>query len=250
MPIKNRIEALLFSAGRYVKEEDLCQLTGEKHKDIIVALKQLKQDYEAKDGALRVVTEGTSWKINVTEKYIDLVTKIVADTELAFPVLETLSIIAYKAPILQSDLVNVRGNGAYDHIAELMDKGFISREKSGRSFSIRLADKFFEYFDVPGEKDIKDVLQDVKKKRLEQEKTKAKERQKMLGALEVVEVPKDEEKQGETQDKKPELAGFEVVDASDEPDEKYESRAPTSSSEEEESEENPKNPPKEEDEEK
>jgi hypothetical protein len=59
-----------------------------------------------------------------------------------------LAIIAWKSPVVQSEIVRIRSTKAYDHIEELLTKGFIMREKSGRSYLIKLTPKFFEYFDI------------------------------------------------------------------------------------------------------
>ena len=62
--------------------------------------------------------------------------------------METLAVIAWKVPVLQSDIISIRTNKAYDHLVELEKSGFISRSKSGRTKLIKLTDRFFNYFDV------------------------------------------------------------------------------------------------------
>ena len=74
-------------------------------------------------------------------------------SELKTSELRTLATIAIKKKILQSDLILLRGSGAYDHIKELLDKKFIvkRKQKDGRSYWISLADKFFQTFAVSNE---------------------------------------------------------------------------------------------------
>jgi len=179
-PLKNDVEALLFSSGKPVPEEMLCQLTGRTRREIKKVLEALKEDYDLRDTALMILQDADAWKITVRERHLPLVQKIVADTELTRATLETLAVIAYKSPVLQSTVIKTRGTGAYDHITELLNLGFITREKEGRSFKIKLAEKFFEYFDVEGNKDIKEALKAAKRP----EPTT----QKKLGDLEVVDV--------------------------------------------------------------
>ncbi|MFH1212269.1 MAG: SMC-Scp complex subunit ScpB [Candidatus Woesearchaeota archaeon] len=188
--LKNKLEALLFSSGKKLSLGFLTGLTGAKESDVLSALKGLAKDYEGRDCSLMVFQEGNEWKISVREKYVSLVRKIVADTELSKTVLETLAIIAWKSPVLQSAVVNIRSNKAYDHIAELEELGFIAREKKGRSFLIRTTEKFFEYFDIGDKKDFKKLLKDKQGG------------QKQLGELEVVSVEKKSQKQ---------LDGLEIV---------------------------------------
>jgi len=159
---KKKLEALLFASGRAMSTEDLSQITGMDKRTVKKNLLELKKDYFERDTSLALFEEGDSWKLNIRENYVSLVTKIVADTELNKTVLETLGVIAWKAPVLQSEVINVRSGAAYDHIKELVELGFIRKEKEGRSYRLRLTEKFFEYFDVPGDKGIKDALKEVK----------------------------------------------------------------------------------------
>jgi len=70
--------------------------------------------------------------------------------DLSTATLRTLATVALKRRILQSDLVELRGSGAYDHIKELLAQDFIERRRQsdGRSFWISLSDKFHRTFAV------------------------------------------------------------------------------------------------------
>ena len=56
--------------------------------------------------------------------------------------LRTLATIALKKRILQSDLVDLRGSGVYDHIKEPLAQDFIERRRQseGRSYWITLGE--------------------------------------------------------------------------------------------------------------
>lgn len=193
MTLKKQVEALLFSSGRAMEVEQLTTLTGAEKKEIEKALEELYKEYEERDTALKIFQEGSQWKMIIHEEQVAMVRKIVADTELERPVLETLAVIAYNYPkILQSKVVETRGSHAYEHIKELEKLGFLNREKEGRSFNIKLTEKFFEYFDVEGAKDIREVFGDVKIP------------EKKLGSLEVVQI-------NETEDQK-RLGQLSIVD--------------------------------------
>ena len=71
-------------------------------------------------------------------------------SELRTSVFSTLATIAIKKKILQSDLILLRGSGAYDHIKELLSKKFIikRKQKDGRSYWLSLSEKFFQTFAV------------------------------------------------------------------------------------------------------
>ena len=49
---------------------------------------------------------------------------------------------------MQSEIIRIRGNGAYDHIKILKELDFVTSEPSGRTSILRLTTKFYDYFDV------------------------------------------------------------------------------------------------------
>lgn len=156
-----KVEAALFASGKYMSEEQISNMTGLEKKDIAKALKELKEHYDKDDSSLNLFHENAQWKLNVKEDYTQIVRNVVSEAEMAVPIMETLAVIAYKTPILQSDVIKMRGSGAYDHIKILEEKGFIAKEKTGRTYKIKVVDKFFEYFDIEGESKIGEMFKDV-----------------------------------------------------------------------------------------
>jgi len=158
---KNRVEAILFTTGRFMDMEELSRLTGIASsgmlKDIV---QELKQDYETKEGSLTILEENGRYKLNIRKQYNYLTTKLLSDCELDKPTQETLAIIAYKNPALQSDIIKVRGTTAYDHIKFLKENDFIASERHGRTRLLKLAPKFFDYFDIV-EESLKAQLEEI-----------------------------------------------------------------------------------------
>jgi len=181
--LKNELEALLFSSGRKMDVEELSKLSRAKPDEVQSALAELKKEYDQKPSVM-LVNEGTSWKLTVREQFLSLVRKIVTETELTKTVIETLAVIAFKYPIKQSDLIKIRTNKSYDHLKELEEMGYISRQKHGRTNLIKLTQKFFEYFDLKEEK-LKDQFKDftsiskaIEEKETEIEKIKQEQKEK------------------------------------------------------------------------
>jgi segregation and condensation protein B len=160
--ITEMVEALLFASGKAMDVEQLMTLTNSTKQKINNTLKNLSKIYDERKGALMVVEEDNSWKISVREGYLPLVRKIVADTELPKSVIETLAVIAWRSPITQSSVIKIRTNKAYEHIAELERLGFVIKQKEGRTFKLKLTEKFFDYFDISGKKDIREMFKNVK----------------------------------------------------------------------------------------
>jgi segregation and condensation protein B len=159
---KNKVESILFASGRFIDIQTLLNLTGASNKQVLTNnVRKLKEEYEQRSSPLMIVEEKDGWKLTVRESYLPLVRNIVSEMELTKSVLETMAVIAWKAPVLQSEIVNVRHNKAYEHIKELEDLGFLRKDSEGRSYRLNLTEKFFEYFDVDGAKDIREVFNKV-----------------------------------------------------------------------------------------
>ncbi len=157
-----QVEALLFSSGKWMTEDQLAALINFPKDGIKSALQELKTQYAQADSSLTLMNEADGWKLNVRENYLELVRKIVADAELPRPWLQTLAVVAWKRPILQSEVVQIRSDSAYEHIFELEKRGFITKEPDGRSYALKLTPKFFEYFDVKTDEDMKKVFEHIK----------------------------------------------------------------------------------------
>ena len=153
MDLKKKIEAALFITGRFMSAEEIARMVDFNDKNAILqALKQLKDEYSSRDSALIIEELNNKWKLNVKKEFLHMTEKFLKDTELDFPTQETLAIIAYKQPVLQADVIKIRGTKAYEHIKLLRELGFITAEKHGRTRMLRLTQKFFEYFDVVDDK--------------------------------------------------------------------------------------------------
>ncbi|NLF82917.1 MAG: SMC-Scp complex subunit ScpB [Candidatus Gastranaerophilales bacterium] len=151
MSLKSRIEAVLFIVGKAVTIEEIAEILQENPDDIEGELAELMMDYASRESALEVDDE-SGYIIQVREEYMDIVEKLVP-VELKPAVLRTLTVIALKEPIRQTRLKELRGANAYEHVAELLEKGLISRkkEKNNRSYTLKTTPKFAEYFKLKGD---------------------------------------------------------------------------------------------------
>ncbi len=151
--VQKRVEAILFTTGRFLDLEELSQLSEIASKGYLKeVLTNLHAVYHEKDTSLEIIEDHGKWKLSVKKEYLYLTEKLLTSAELDKPVQQTLAVIAYKQPAIQSYVIDVRGNKAYDHIALLKEQGFIISEKYGRTKLLKLAQKFFDYFDVVDEK--------------------------------------------------------------------------------------------------
>ncbi len=145
---KKQIEAVLFTLGRFLTIEEIANILKIDSLGIKEEIIKLKEEYAKKDSSLEIIEEENKFRMHIKRDYLPLVKDLMPNTELERPILQTLSVIAWKQPIMQSEVVKIRGNSTYEHIKILADSGFITAEKSGVSRVIRLTPKFYDYFDT------------------------------------------------------------------------------------------------------
>lgn len=154
MSLKSRIETVLFVTAKSVTIKEITDILGTEEPDIEEAMLELIMDYSSRDGALEINDEN-GYILQVKEEFSDIVEKL-CPAELSGAILKTLTIIALKEPIRQSVLKEMRGASTYEHVCELVKKGFVKRtkDKNGRSFNLNTTPKFHEYFQLQGDTDI------------------------------------------------------------------------------------------------
>ena len=150
--LKARIEAVLFTTGKALSIEEISEILGiEDVEKTEEAMLELIMDYSARPGALEIDDEN-GYILQVKEEHMDIVEKL-CPVDLKPAVLKTLAVIALKGPIRQTELKDLRGSNAYEHIQELLEKELINRtkDKNGRSFNLKTTKKFAEYFKLKGD---------------------------------------------------------------------------------------------------
>jgi len=138
----------LYVAGRPLDLNELCWVLGSRSKkraEKVVAL--LMQEYAARGMALEILAlKDERFVLQLKADFTPLVKKFVNRPLLSSGPLKTLSYIAYRQPISQKRVIEVRGQHAYGHIKVLREMGLIVTERSGRSMSLRTTDYFADYF--------------------------------------------------------------------------------------------------------
>ena len=147
--LPTRLEASLYLKGRPVSIGELAELADSDRRMVEEALLALTASYAQRDSALEIVDKGGRYGLQLRPGMGDLV-KDMLPVNLSTATLRTLATNALKKRILQSDLVDLRGAGAYDHIKVLLAQDFIERRRQseGRSYWITLSEKFHRTFSV------------------------------------------------------------------------------------------------------
>jgi segregation and condensation protein B len=198
---KEKIEAVLFAIGRKITVDEISQITKIADKNELVAcLHMIKDEYDERRSPMMLSNEGEFWKMTVRDEHLNIIQNIVNKTELDKQTTETLAVIAYKAPVLQSQVIKIRTNKAYDHLKILEDMGYITREPSGRTKLIKIGQHFLDYFDIPSEQ-MKTVFKSIEQaeKVVEQKEAELKEIKQQVKEMEKSKEEKKEDEVAETQ---------------------------------------------------
>lgn len=144
-----RLEAILYLKGKPVSLNEMAELAQETQSSVEQALFELMAGYAQRDTALDIYENNGLYSLQLRKGLGELVQNLLP-VDLSLGTLRTLATIALKKRILQSDLVDIRGSGAYDHIKELVSQNFIERKRQseGRSYWLTLSDKFHRTFSV------------------------------------------------------------------------------------------------------
>lgn len=144
MNLKTQIEALLFLTDKPLKTQVIARTLNQDVQQVRQAMIELINDYESRNGAIEIADED-GYMMQVKDEFSNLVDEF-APFEMPTALVRTLSAIAIKQPVMQSEIVKLRGAGAYDHIKELIIRDLVHRKEDGRSPILTTTKKFQEYF--------------------------------------------------------------------------------------------------------
>jgi len=143
---KSTLEAALFISGRELSIQELCRILKTTPEIVDSMVNELISDYEKRGGPIKIIKLTDGYKMDVDNAYMGKVRRLAKETELSRGLLKTLSYIAYKQPVKQSEVVRTIGNRTYDYIKELKEKNFIRSEPKGRTRILTITEKFTAYF--------------------------------------------------------------------------------------------------------
>ncbi|MHC1567686.1 MAG: SMC-Scp complex subunit ScpB [Candidatus Syntropharchaeia archaeon] len=143
MKEKNILEAALFVSGKPLSRNKLSELISKPLDYVEKLMEELMEEYEGR--GIEIVHVDGKYVMQVRGEYAEKVRKL-APREIETQVLRTLSVIAFRQPITQSELASIRGNKAYSHVKELEERGLIKSEPKGHTKILRTTELFDAYF--------------------------------------------------------------------------------------------------------
>ena len=178
MELKSILEAVLFSAQKplspielrdvlasaaeQAEEETAKAFKKMKTDDLNAALEQLAREHEQAQRSYRLVCVAGSWQFVSHAQYAPWLKALVGEklrpSRLSQPALETLSIIAYRQPLMRAEIEQIRGVSVDGVMQTLQERGLIEQtgraEVVGRPMTYGTTALFLEYFGLRSLEDL------------------------------------------------------------------------------------------------
>jgi segregation and condensation protein B len=141
------IEAALFMSSRPLSLQELGKLIGVATPGFVEQrLKRLQEDYNNMKSSVEIAEEDGKYYMRLRSQYVNYVKDFAQAAELSKNALRTLAYVAKSEGITKHQLFLKIGGSIYEDVAELVEKGFVTQKKSGRTKAVTTTAKFKAYF--------------------------------------------------------------------------------------------------------
>jgi segregation and condensation protein B len=126
--LRTKIESILFVAAKPMSVKRLAEVTGAEKDKVQEVLDAMAKEYNNEDHGIRVLVHEGNAQIATSPDAAKLVQDYLKDEttgELTKPSLETLTVIAYRGPIMRAELEQIRGVNCSIILRNLMMRGLV-----------------------------------------------------------------------------------------------------------------------------
>ncbi|MCW4027136.1 MAG: SMC-Scp complex subunit ScpB [Candidatus Bathyarchaeota archaeon] len=147
---RSMVEAALYVTGRPLELRTLGSVLGTRSKKRVRSVVEaVKQSYDDRMGPLEIIELADErFVLQLKPKFVEQVRRLATRPLLTSGPLRTLAYIAYRQPVIQSQVISVRGSHAYTHIRILETMGLVENERFGRTKLLRTTRIFSDYFNL------------------------------------------------------------------------------------------------------
>lgn len=151
--IKSIIESLLFTWGDPLNIKDISKILGVSEREIKLIIKDMIDEFNYNRRGIEIIKVENSYQLSTRPEHYEWIRKLnpLNDKKnLSTAALETLSIVAYKQPVIKSDIEYLRGVKSDRVIQTLIERNLIAEvgrlEKTGRPIIYGTTDEFLRAF--------------------------------------------------------------------------------------------------------
>jgi segregation and condensation protein B len=164
MKLKTQIESLLFVATHPIGAKGIFNLIKKenselKMEEVEAAISALKEEYAASERGIRLIEANNEFQLVSSPEAASLVKKFLRDErvgELTQPSLETLTIIAYRAPVSKVVIEQIRGINCTMILRNLMIRGLVESFEDGAESFFNVTTDFLKYLGLNSVKELPD----------------------------------------------------------------------------------------------
>jgi segregation and condensation protein B len=157
-----RIEAVLMTVDRPLGDRALAEAAGVKSVEDGIA--QLNESYESTGRTFRIVRIASGWQVMTMPESAPILARLHAQRQqsrLSPAAMETLSIIAYRQPVMRAEIEAIRGVACGEVLRGLLERRFIRiagrAEELGRPMLYGTTKDFLRVFGLSGIDDLPEV---------------------------------------------------------------------------------------------
>ena len=150
---KSLIEAVLFVSGEPVNLASLKGVLDMPEADIKQGIDELIAEYRERDRGLLILEIAQGFQMVTNPLYAKILRKFsntATSNTLSMPALETLAIVAYRQPLIKTEIEQIRGVNSDGVIKSLLDKRLIriigQKEAPGKPLLYGTTKEFLQYF--------------------------------------------------------------------------------------------------------
>jgi len=152
--LKSALEAIIYVADEPATVDQLASVLGEEKHVVRAALDELVASFASDERGVEIRAVAGGYRVYTKPQHHDLVRRFIKSLRpalrLTMPALETLAVIAYKQPVTQPEIHEIRGVNCSGVIATLLEKRLITtagrKQVIGRPILYRTSKDFLMRF--------------------------------------------------------------------------------------------------------
>lgn len=153
------VEAALFISETPLTLDKISKISGiNSTKELKDTIDEIKREFDTDSHGVELALTNEGYQFQVKDRFLEKVSSLTTYSDISKGALRTLSIVALRQPVTQSEIIKIQGNKAYNYIKGLEKKGLIRAEKAGRTKLINTTKEFERYFG----KSLKDIQEQLK----------------------------------------------------------------------------------------
>jgi segregation and condensation protein B len=153
--IKILIEALIFASEFPISHSQLAEIIEGVEKDRIrQAIMELIEEYDKRNAGIHIVEVGGGYQFRTRSEASPWLKKLFKGkiTAMSIAAMETLAVVAYKQPVLKSEIDSIRGVDAGGALKSLIERKLVRilgrKDVPGKPIIYGTSKKFLEVFNL------------------------------------------------------------------------------------------------------